>query len=128
MNAAGRRQGRATLGALFALTAGVVALAPAAVAAPTVHSCANKAETLEIPTGEPGAAPTLFKTTVKAISIQGGGCTTAYKFIGLVEKNKTTKPPESFKCTSGHFKAPVGYVPQVCTKGSVKIKFAQQGG
>jgi hypothetical protein len=131
MKAAGKWQGPATLGTISALVLGVAALTPGAMAAPTVHSCANKTETLEIASGEPGGAPTMFKVTVKAISIQGGGCTTAYKFIGLVEHNKTTKTPEKYKCTAGasaHFKVPSGYVPEVCTKGSVKIRFAQQGG
>ena len=128
MKAAGKWQGPATLGTVFALILGVAALTPGALAAPTVHSCANKAETLEIASGEPGAAPRMFKVTVKAISIQGGGCATAYKFIGLLVHNKTTKTPEKYKCASAHFKAPLGYIPEACTKGAVKIKFAQQGG
>ena len=111
---------------MFAVAIG--ALTPGALAAPTVHSCANKAETLEIASGQPGVAPTMYKTTIKAISIQGAGCATAYKFIGLLVRNKASKTPENYKCSTAHFKTPLGYIPQSCTKGSVKIKFAQQGG
>jgi hypothetical protein len=127
MKAVRKWQGPATLATLFALTAGLGALAPGALATPTVHSCANKVETLELES-EPGKAPTPFKMTIKTISIQGGGCTTAYKFIGLLEHNKAPTLPEKYKCTIAHFKAPSGYVPEVCTKGAVKIKFSQQGG
>lgn len=116
------------MGAVLALLVATAALTSGASAAPTVHTCANKVETLEIASGEPGAAPTKYKMTIKAISAQGTTCTAAYKFIGLVLKNKTTTTPEHFKCAIGHFKAPLGYIPQVCSKSSTKIKFAQQGG
>jgi hypothetical protein len=104
-----------------------VALVPGAQAAGPVHHCANRSETLEIESGE-GQPVQHFKTTVKAISTQGLSCSAAYKFLDLLEHNKTSVVPEHYKCGIGHFKAPRGYVPQVCTHKSAVIKFAGQGG
>jgi hypothetical protein len=117
----------AALGGLLALAGGVAALTPGASAAGTVHKCANKALVLELP-GAPGEAPRKYKLTIKAIAAQGVSCAAAYKFIGLEETNTTRTTPEHYKCTSGHFKAPIGTVPTTCTKPGAKIQFAGPGG
>lgn len=126
MEAAGTRHGLAVIGSIVALGAATAALAPGASASAPVHSCANKVETLQIADGMGGT--TNYKTTVKAITAQGASCTAAYKFIGLLEHNKATTEPEHYKCKIGHFKAPLGYVPQLCTKPGIRLQFAQQGG
>jgi hypothetical protein len=106
---------------------GIVALVPGAQAAGPVHHCANRSENLEI---NPGAGQPVehFKTTIKAISTQGVSCSAADRFLDLLEHNKTSIVPEHYKCSIGHFKAPTGYVPQVCMHKGAVIKFAGQGG
>jgi hypothetical protein len=126
MQAARKWQGFATLGSAAAVLAATAALTPGASAAQAVHTCANKAETIQIEDGMGGTKP--YKLTVKAISTKGVSCASAYKFIGLVLNNKSSTTPEKYKCASGHFKVPLGYIPQVCTKSGNKIQFAQQGG
>jgi hypothetical protein len=76
----------------------------------------------------PGAHGSPFKLPIKAISAKGVSCAAAYKFLALLVNNKSPKTPEKYKCTSGHFKAPVGFIPQVCTKPGARIQYAQQGG
>jgi hypothetical protein len=121
-------KGSAVLGGVLALAGGgAVALTPGAVAAAPLQKCANKSEVIEIQ-GAPTEAPQKFKITYKAISTQGVSCAAAYKFLGLESKNKTTTAPEKYKCKSGHFKAPAGLVPQVCTKPGAKIQYAAPGG
>jgi len=124
-----RLKGRrlAVLGGLLALAGGAAALTPGASAAGSLHKCANTTLVLEI-TGAPGEAARKYKLTIKAISTQGVSCTAAYKFIHLEETNKTRTVPEHYKCTSGHFKAPIGTVPTTCTKPGAKIQFAGPGG
>jgi hypothetical protein len=104
----------------------VAALVPGAQGAGTVHRCGNKPVTLEIDSGE--AKPEIVKTTIKDITAQGLTCSAAYKFLGLLFHNKTSTTPEHFKCTTGHFKVPIGYVPQVCTHKGTKVTYAAQGG
>jgi hypothetical protein len=127
MDVTSRGNGFAALGGLLTVAASVLALAPAAVASPVIHKCANRPETLEIESavGEP---PQTFKETFKTISAQGVSCTAADKFLDLLAKNKTPTAPEHYKCTTGHFKVPLGYVPEVCTKPGAKIEFSQRGG
>lgn len=127
MDAAGKRHGLATVGGVVALLAGTAALAPGAFASGTIHKCANKTETINLP-GARAGEPTTFKTTVKAISTQGVSCAAAYRFLGLLYKNNSQVAPEKYKCKSGHFKAPIGYVPQVCTRPGARIQYAGQGG
>jgi hypothetical protein len=127
MHVTHRRNGFAALGGLLTLGASVLALAPAAVAAPVIHKCTNRPETLEIESGV-GEPPQTFKETFKTISAQGVSCGAADTFLDLVAKNKTPTAPEHYKCTTGHFKVPVGYVPEVCTKPGAKIEFSQRGG
>lgn len=126
MEAARKRQGLATLASTAALVAVTAALSTGASAAPAAHSCANKAETIQIEDGMGGTKP--FKMTIKAISTKGVSCTGAYKFIGLLLTNKSPTLPEKYKCTIGHFKVPVGYVAEACTKPGKRIQYAQQGG
>jgi hypothetical protein len=116
------------VGSVLALAgSGAVALTPGALAAPALQKCANKSETIEIQ-GAPTEAPRKYKITYKAISAGGVSCAAAYKFLALQAKNKTTVAPEKYKCTIGHFKAPAGLVPQVCTKPGAKIEYAFPGG
>jgi len=103
-------------------------LVPGAQAAAPFHRCANRPERLEIETGVAGQAPEIFKTTIKAISTQGVSCGAADKFLDLLEKDKTSTPPEHYKCAIGKFKAPVGLVPESCTHKGAVIRFAEQGG
>lgn len=112
-------------GTLLALAGAVAALSPGAFAAGPAHTCANRVETLELQ-GPSGTRK--VKMTVKAISTQGVTCAAAYKFLDLEVKNTTAVTPEHYRCKSGHFKAPVGYVPVVCTKPGARIQYAQQGG
>lgn len=128
MQARLRWKGSAVLGGVLALAGGGAALAPGAIAASApVHKCANKVEVLEI-AGAPGEAPRTVKVTIKAISSQGVSCAAAYKFLGLQYKNTTSTPAEGYKCNTGRFKAPVGTVPEICTKPGAKIQFAGPGG
>jgi hypothetical protein len=127
MHPATTRNRLAALGGLLTLGASVLALAPAALAAPVIHKCANRPETLEIES-EIGQPPVAFKETFKTVSTQGVTCTAADKFLDLVAKNKTPTVPEHYKCTIGHFKVPLGYVPEVCTKPGAKIEYSQRGG
>jgi hypothetical protein len=120
-------KGSAALGGVLALAGAGAVLTPGAIAAPAVHKCANKVEVLEI-AGAAGEAPRTFKVTVKAISSQGVSCAAAYKFLALQFKNTTSTAPEGYKCKNGGFKAPVGSVPEVCTKPGAKIQYAGPGG
>jgi len=126
MEAARTRHGLAIVGSIVALGAGTAALAPGASATSPSHSCANKPVTLKIEDGMGGT--TNYKTTVKTITVQGVSCTSAYKFLVALLNNKSKTLPEKYKCKVGHFKTPLGYFPQVCTKTGAKVQFAQQGG
>jgi hypothetical protein len=117
----------------LAATAGVAGLIAAAALVPgaqaaAVHHCGNKTETLEIASGEVGAKPEIIKTTIKNIVAQGLTCAAADKFLSALSKDHTNTPPQHFKCAIGHFKVPVGYVPQVCTHKGMKVQYAGQGG
>ena len=127
MHLTSRGNGLAALAVLATLGASALALAPAASAAPVIHKCANRPETLEIE-GAIGEPPQTFKETFKTISAQGVTCTGADRFLDLVAKNKMPTVPEHYKCSVGHFKAPLGYVPEVCTKPGAKIEYSQRGG
>jgi hypothetical protein len=127
MEARLRWKAPALLAGMLALAGGSAALAPGAIAAAPVHKCANKVEVLKI-AGAAGEAPQVIKVTIKAISSQGVSCAAAYKFLGLQYSDTTSTPPEGYKCSPGKFKAPVGSVPEVCTKPGAKIQFAGPGG
>lgn len=81
--------------------------------------------TIEIPV--PTGARKLNEP-VKAISTKGVSCSAADKFIKLSLTSTTGVVPEHYKCKSGHFKVPVGYVAQVCIHGAARIQYAQHGG
>jgi hypothetical protein len=117
----------AAVGGVVAVIAGAAALTPGALASTAGHKCANKVVTINLP-GAVGSEPRTFKTTVKEISTNGVSCAAAYKFISLQYKQGTRVVPEGYKCTTGHFKTPLGYVPQVCTRRGAKIQYAAQGG
>jgi hypothetical protein len=120
-----KRHRLTTVGGLAAMVVAAAALAPGALAAGQAHTCADKVFVIETP----GPAGTIKnKLPVKAISTQGVSCAAAYKFIGLAFKNMTSTYPEHYKCKTGHFKVPLGYVPQVCTKPGAKIQYAVHGG
>jgi hypothetical protein len=115
----------AAVGTILALLGGAAALTPGAQAAGQTHKCANQVETIELP-GPSG--PTTVKTTVKDISTQGVTCAAAYKFLILTYKSTSAVAPEHYKCKTGHFKAPTGYVPEVCTRPGARIQYAAHGG
>jgi hypothetical protein len=129
MQAARKWQGLATVGSILALAGGLAAITPASVAAATVHKCANKTIVITETTSE---GVNHIPMPIKAITTQGIGCTGAYKFFNaLFTPSSTTSPavtPEKFKCVIAKFKAPVGLVPEQCSKPGVKIQFAVQGG
>jgi hypothetical protein len=110
----------------LALSVAAAVLAPSALAAGTVHRCGNIKVTLT----EMGAEgkTTSFHLPVKQITAQGVTCAAAIKFIKLQFKNTTGAVPLHYKCKTGHFKVPLGMVPQVCTRPGVKIQYAAQGG
>ncbi len=126
MDALVKWRGVAAAGSVAALFAGVVALAPGAASAGSLHSCPNKTVPIEISNGYGGT--TKYKEHIKSISSQGVSCAAADKFI---EKDLTsaTGKVEGYKCkVTTTFKVPVGYVPTVCTRSGSKIQFARHGG
>jgi hypothetical protein len=125
MKAVGKWQGLATLAVMGALAIAIAALTPGALAAAPVHSCGNKVVVLEQP-GETGQPATKFKLLIKQITSQGVSCSDAFKVVNALYTGSAT--PEKYKCTAGHFKVPVGRVPEVCTKPGKRITFAGQGG
>jgi len=126
MQAARNWHGLATAGSILALLGGLAAITPASVAAATVHKCANKTLTLNLPTGEGGTRQ--YPEPIKAITTEGIGCAGAYKFFSAYFGRQTQTAPEGFVCKTAKFKAPAGLVPQSCSKPGVKIQFAVQGG
>lgn len=126
MQAAPKWQGLATLASVVALGGGLAAIAPAAVAAS--HDCGQKTITVTI-VDEAGGPPSKFKEPIKAIKTEGVSCESAFKFLTAMYNNHTSKTPEGYKCGVAKFKAPLGFVPEQCTKsGGRKIQFAGRGG
>ena len=123
MKAVGKRQGQATLASRLRARR---ARADSGRRGRSAHACGNQTVTLEIE-NEPGK-PKRIQNRGQADQHQGGACTTAFKFISALYTTKTTKTPESYKCTVAKFKVPVGNVPERCTKPGKKIQFAGQGG
>jgi hypothetical protein len=127
MQAAPRWQGLATLASVVALGGGLAAIAPGTAVAAS-HDCGQTTITITI-AGEEGAAPRKFKEPIKAIKTEGVSCASAFKFVSALYNNHTSKTPEGYKCTGAKFKAPLGFVPEQCTKsGGRKIQFAGRGG
>lgn len=118
----------ATLAVAGALAgAGVFAsAAPAARAhAAGTSSCGNHSYTLMIEV--PERAPEKLKTQAKNVHATNVSCKAAFKFIEAAAKSKTGTP-EHYKCKIGKAKEPRGYFPELCTHGSKKIEYGQQGG
>jgi hypothetical protein len=113
-------------GGLVALLAAGGEIAPGALASAPTHKCANKVITVAI-AGNPGEAVRTVKVTDKAISTQGVSCRAAYKFLDLASKGGAAFP-QHYTCRTGHFRVPLGYIPQVCTKTGARIQYAAQGG
>jgi hypothetical protein len=107
---------------------GTAGLGSGAQAAGALTKCGNKKFTVEIAQGTVPETFKPFKIAVKNINVSGVSCTAAFKFIGLVYKSHTSTVPEHYKCTTGKFKEPVGFVPQVCTHKGAKIEYGGQGG
>jgi hypothetical protein len=124
MKAARTCQGLATVGGLLALAVGTLAIVPAASSAATVHSCANHTISYKLPANGETPGQTLKYPVVK-ITVQGAGCKTAYK---LLEALYSAGKLEGYKCIVVKFKVPAGKVPEQCTRGAVKVRFAGQGG
>jgi hypothetical protein len=125
MKAARKWQGLATIASVTALAGGLAAITPGVAVAAT-HTCANKTITIERP-GEAGLPASKFKVPVAVVSTQGVSCQAAYSFIAKIYGGQGGAP-EKYKCTTGHFKAPAGRVPEVCTRPGKKIQWAGPGG
>lgn len=124
MKISSRWKGLGALASVAALVAVTMALTPGAQASSGFTSCANK--TVKVTT-----EGNTFPVKAKAISVSGTTCAGAYEFIALYyrgEKASATGYPQNYKCKGAEFKAPLGYLPTLCTKPGKKIKFAQQGG
>jgi hypothetical protein len=127
MKAARKWQGLATIASVTALAGGLAAITPGVAVAAT-HTCASKTITIERP-GEAGLPASKFKVPVAVVSTQGVTCQAAYSFIAKVYGGSSTGgTPEKYKCVSGHFKAPAGRVPEVCTRPGKRIQWAGPGG
>ncbi len=107
---------------------GTMGLGGGAQAAGTLTKCGNKKFTIEVALGTSPETYSKFPVTVKNIYAGGISCKGAFKFLGKVYTNHTSTTPEHFKCVGGHFKAPRGFVPEVCTRKGVRIQYAGQGG
>jgi hypothetical protein len=126
MGAARKWQGPAAIGSAVALLAGAAALAPGASIAATTHNCGTKSFTIEHK-AENGTPASKIKVTVSQITAQGVSCQAAGSFLKKLYTSGTGVP-ENYKCASGHFKVPLGKVPEVCTRSGKRIQFAGQGG
>jgi hypothetical protein len=107
---------------------GTAGLGSGAQAAGSLSKCGNKKFTIEI---AQGTVPQTFRKVtipVKNIAVSGISCKGALKFLGKLYNSHSPTTPEHFKCTNGHFKVPIGYVPQVCTHKGARIQYAGQGG
>jgi hypothetical protein len=108
---------------------GTAGLGTGAQAAGSLHKCGNRSFTIEIAQGTVPQTFHKFPITVKDIAVSGISCKGAFKFLNKLYTNHTPSiTPEHFKCVGGHFKAPIGSVPEVCTRKGVKIQYAGQGG
>jgi hypothetical protein len=117
----------ATITGLVALTASVGAFTPGTAVASGLQKCATKTVTLELENGV-GQPKVKFKEMFTNISTSGVTCASAGKFFTLLANDKTSAPPEHFKCKIGHFKVALGHFPEVCTKPGARIQYGQQGG
>ena len=124
-----KRYGIGILASAVALIALVAALTPGAQAASSFTTCANKPVKFQIEDGSGGTRP--YTTVVKAISVKGTTCASAYEFLHQSynqEKIGASGYPQNYKCKSGDFKTPLGYIPTICSKGGKTIKYGAQGG
>jgi len=128
MQARKRWQALAATAISSSVLLGMAGLGGGAQAAGTLHKCGNKSFTIEIPQGTIPQTYKPFKTVAKNINVSGVSCTAAFRFLGLVYKNHTPTSPEHYKCTTGKFKEPSGYFPQLCTHNGAKIEYGAQGG
>ena len=124
-----KRYGIGILASAIALIALVAALTPGAQASGSFTSCANKQIKFPIEDGSGGTRT--YTTVVKAISVKGTSCTAAYEFLRASynqEKISPTGYPQNYKCKTGDFKTPLGYLPMTCSKPGKTIEYAAQGG
>jgi hypothetical protein len=128
MNALAGWRGMAVVGSVASLFAAAVAMAPGAAASGSFHGCPNTTVLVEIPTGV-GGETRKYHEHVKTISSQGVSCAAADKFIQKDLTATTAGKIEGYSCrVTTTFKAPIGYVPTLCTRGGSKIRFARHGG
>ncbi|HEV7483690.1 MAG TPA: hypothetical protein VGO13_11400 [Solirubrobacterales bacterium] len=124
-----KRYGIGILASAVALIALVAALTPGAQASGNFTTCANKPVKFQIEDGSGGTRP--YTTVVKAISVKGTSCASAYEFLHdsyNQEKISSTGYPQKYKCKNGEFKVPLGYIPTICSKPGKTIKYGAQGG
>jgi hypothetical protein len=125
MKTSSRWKGLGALGSVVAIAAVAMALTPGAQASSGYTSCPNKTFKIVLEGG------TKFPVTAKAISVSGLSCAGAYEFIGFEYRGERTGNSgfaQNYHCKPVEFKAPLGFLPTLCTKGGKKIKYAQQGG
>jgi hypothetical protein len=117
----------AVMGSVTALFATAVAMAPGA-AASSFRGCPNLTVVLALPTGEAGKT-VKYHEHIKAISSQGVSCSGADSFIKKDLTTTTAGKVAGYSCkVTTTFKAPIGYVPMLCTRGGSAIRFARHGG
>jgi hypothetical protein len=124
-----KRYGIGILASAVALIALVAALTPGAQASGSFTTCANKPIKFQIEDGSGGTRP--YTTVVKAISVKGTTCASAYEFLRDSYNQENIGPsgyPQNYKCKSGDFETPLGYIPTICSKGGKTIKYGAQGG
>lgn len=122
-----RWRGMAVMGSVTALFATAVAMAPGA-AASSFRGCPNLTVVLSAPTGEVGKT-VKYHEHIKAISSQGVSCAGSDTFIRKYLTATTVGKVEGYSCrVTTTFKAPLGYVPMLCTRGGSAIRFARHGG
>jgi hypothetical protein len=122
MEAARRSYKFGLLGGAIALLVLAFAVVSGAQASGSYKECGNKKITIQIEDGEGGTRP--YKVWVKSVSAKGVSCQAAFEFI----RGAYVGDVGTFKCKAANFPVPTGYYSQICTKGTLGIKFGQQGG
>jgi len=128
MNGLASWRGMAVVGSVATIFAATVAMAPGASASGSFRGCPNLTVVLAAPTGEVGKT-VKYHEHIKAISSQGVSCAGADTFIKKDLTATKAGKIEGYSCrVTTTFKAPLGYVPMLCTRAGSAIRFARHGG
>ena len=128
MSAFSRRHWAGAIAAGALTVIGVAGFGAGAQAAGAFHNCGNRAVTVELSSGTVPPEIHKYALHAKNVKVKGTSCSAATKFIRLLYNNQTATTPEHFKCVNGKFKEPAGFLPELCTRGRIKIEFGHQGG